>query len=204
MLIVPNLNAIFILPPRTGSETLMHELFRVYPGTFLLYRHAEASAVPPGYDGYRKVGFVRHPHYRLLSLFTYISTMRQRDIHPFFKPEVKRLVNSVRDHTFESWVLENIELFIGREASSLTPFLYQEHHIPETRRSLAQYLCPDLGTTVLKFQDLHKHMRAWGLDPSVRLGDTTHLQDVPPITAALHRHYKDYFSWEMGMQLDEI
>jgi hypothetical protein len=196
LLIVPELHAIFIFPPRTGSDTLCLELMRVHHNAFLLYRHGEASMVPWGYKAWRKVGFVRHPLARLWSLYKFCAILADREnVLPELAAEVARVAASVQGKSFEEWVLTNEELFLPKDSG--IPLLTQVLHRPENRKSQRAYLRPDLGTAILKFQDLAEHMRAWGLDPSVKHGATP-ASAVPEMTPALEKHLLHYCGWEMN------
>lgn len=196
MLIVPELHAVFILPPRTGSDSLCLEIMRMYPSAFPLYRHAEAELVPAGYEHWRQVGFVRHPWARLWSLYKYCAVLADRvDVLPELQPEVDRVAKSVAGKSFEQWVLTNDELFVPK--GSGIPLFTQAHYIPENRKSQEMYLRPDLGTVILKFQDLPKHMEAWGLDPSKRNGATP-ATTIPPMSKKAKKHMLKYFGWDMA------
>lgn len=196
MLIVPELKVIFILPPRTGSDTLCIELMRMYPAAFLPYRHGEADLVPEGYEAWRKVGFVRHPLARLWSLYKYCAILADREnVLEELKTEVARVAQSVQGKSFEQWVLTNEELFLPKDTG--IPLFHQRHYIPETRKSQEVYLRPDLGTVILKFQDLPEHMRAWGLDPSKKNGATPS-PSVPVMGKKLKKHMLKFFPWDMA------
>lgn len=196
MLLVPELTAIFIFPPRTGSDSLCIELMRKFPNAFLPYRHAEADLVPEGYEAWRKIGFVRHPLARLWSLYKYCAILADHEnIMPQLKDEVDRVANSVQGMQFEDWVRNNIELFLPKD--SPYPLLYQRHCIPETRKSQEIYLRPDLGTIILRYQDLPEHMLSWGLDPAKKNGATPPVP-CPKPSKALQKHMKKYFAWDMA------
>jgi hypothetical protein len=195
MLIIPELQAVFIFPPRTGSDTLCVELMRMHPNAFLLYRHAEADLVPEAYEGWRKVGFVRHPLARLWSLFKYCAVIADGQVVVALQEEVKRVAASVQGKSFEQWVLTNEELFLP--ANSGIPLLHQRRHVPETRKSQKDYLRPDLGTVILRYQDLQMHMQSWGLDHTTRRGETPS-HAVPPMTKKLKKHMTKYFAWDMA------
>jgi hypothetical protein len=201
MLIVPELKVIFIFPPRTGSDTLLVELMNKFPSSFMPYRHMEADGVPAGYEGWRKVGFVRHPLHRLFSLYKYCCVIACGEVIAPLRAEVDRVAASVQGHSFESWVLNNEELFVPKDSS--LPILHQLHHIPETMKSQQVYLRPDLGTVVLKFQDLRQHMAAWGLDFDRQNGATVSVP-LPPPSKKLRRHLRKYFAWELDMNLEEL
>jgi hypothetical protein len=200
MLIVPELNAVFLFVPRTGSDTLCLELMRKFPNAFLPYRHMEADGVPAGYENWRKVGFVRHPLARLWSLFKYCSIIADGGVVKVLEDEVKRVAASVVGKSFEDWVLYNEELYLP---VCDIPVLHQLHHVPETRKSQFATLRPDLGTVVLKYQDLAKHMTAWGLDPSQRNGATP-CPKVPYMDKKLKRHMTRYFKWDMEQKCDVL
>jgi hypothetical protein len=98
-------------------------------------------------------------------------------------------------------VLNNEELFVPKDSG--LPILHQLHHIPETMKSQEVYLRPDLGTVVLKFQDLRQHMAAWGLDFDRQNGATVSVP-LPPPSKKLRRHLRKYFAWELDMNLEEL
>jgi len=194
MLIVPELNAVFILPPRTGSDTLCVELMKAHPNAFLLYRHMEADGLPVGYEAWRKVGFVRHPVARLWSLFKYCSIIADTGIQEALAPQVARVAASVVGKSFDQWLVSNEEMFVPQDSG--IPLFAQLHKTPETRKSQREYLRPDLGTIVLKFHDLPKHLEAWGLDPKRRNGHTPQ-PEVPKITKKALKHIRKYFEWDL-------
>ena len=202
MLFLPEINTIFILPPRTGSSTLARQAAAIFPRSFLLYRHMEADGVPVGYESWRKVGFVRHPLSRLWSLYKYCSSNESFQLLKKVIPdEVERVTKSVKGKTFEQWVLTNEETFLPKAPTM--PYLYQLHHEPETRKSLHEYLRPDLGTMVLKFQDIKKHFEGLGLNPQSVDAGTPQLP-LPKMTPALRKHFKKYFEWELSLGLEKV
>ena len=204
MLIVPELHAIFIMPPRTGSDSLCLELMKAHPSAFLLYRHGEASLIPPGYQNWRAVGFVRHPLARLWSVFKYCSIvgdMAQDGVAEALKAEIATIRDSVEGKSFEEWVLTNKVPLMP--ADTRIPILHQADHIPENIRSQDQYLRPDLGTAILKFQDLRTHMAAWGLNPETHSNASPH-PDVPKVSRKVMRHIKKHMPWELGLNLEIV
>lgn len=202
MLFLPEIQTIFIFPPRTGSSSLARQASAIFPRSFLLYRHMEADGVPVGYESWRKVGFVRHPLARLWSLFKYCSSNESFILLKKVIPEeVERVRKSVEGKTFEQWVLTNREPFLPK--NSTLPYLYQLHHESETRKSQHVYLRPDLGTVVLKFEDLKKHMEGLGLNPQSVDAGTPQLP-FPKMTPALRKHMKKYFEWEMSLGLEKV
>lgn len=201
MLIVPELKVIFIFPPRTGSDTLVVELMGKFPNAFLPYRHMEADGVPVGYENWRKVGFVRHPLHRLFSLYKYCCIIADQQVVEPLRAEVDRVAASVKGRSFEQWVLTNDSLFLPKDSG--IPILHQLHNLPETVKSQEIYLRPDLGTVVLKFQDLRQHMASWGLNPDRQNGATVSVP-LPPPSKKLRRHLRKHFAWELGLGLEEL
>lgn len=193
MLIIPELHAVFIFPPRTGSDTLCVELMRAHPNAFLPYRHMEADGLPVGYDSWRRVGFVRHPLARLWSLFKYCSILSDQECVAELAPQVRRVVESVAGKSFEQWLVKNEEPFLPLDSG--IPLLTQLHPKAETRKSQWEYLRPDLGTVILKFQDLPTHMAAWGLDATKRNGHTPQ-PEVPKVGKRAMKHLRHHFAWD--------
>jgi len=204
MLIVPELKAVFILVPRTGTGTLYREMRRVYPKSMLLYRHAEASLVPPGYDRWCKVGFVRHPLTRLRSLYHFMQTFgggaQVQDGAAL--ADAKRVRRQVYGKTFEDWLLHNREPwtvpFDLNGAGGYWPILFRANAAPENLLSQHAYLRPDLGTQVLRFQELSQHMVTWGLNPEVRKNDTVTPPTLEGVSQKVLAHLNHYCEWDLA------
>lgn len=190
--------------PRTGSGTLYRELQRVYPKSMLLYRHMEADGVPHGYDRWQRVGFVRHPLMRLWSLHNYMRI--HKDGAATNDPVEAQRVRSQSETPFEDWMLRNNEPFTkafnlsgsGRYA----PLLTRSHAAPENKLSQWDYLRPDLGTQVLKFENLHHHLAEWGLNP-----DASHNRispQEPPHSAEIVNHLWRFCKWDLEQHCEQI
>ena len=169
MLIVPELQTVFILVPRTGTGTLHREIRRVYPNAMLLYRHMEADGVPQGYDRWKRVGVVRHPLMRLESLYSFMKSFGGGS-------SVQHNADTLRVRTqvsrpFKDWLLNNEQPFTTPADLSgegaYWPVLSKRDPSPENKRSQFSYLRPDLGTTLWRFEDLGIMLREYGLDPTV-------------------------------------
>lgn len=205
MIIVPELESVFILVPRTGSGTFYRELRRVHPKSMLLYRHMEAEGCPPGYDRWPKYGFVRHPLMRLWSLYTFMQNFSggaqvQGGAASADAERVRRQVSM----SFEEWVLTNKEPWtIPYDLSgggAWWPVLMRNNALAENLRSQWTYLRPDLGTRVLKFQHLHDHMRTFGCDPLTRSNATD--KGLPPVTPAIKDHLSRICGWDLEQDCD--
>lgn len=202
MLVIPEHQSIIIMPPRTGSSTIHAAVSAVSPSAFMLYRHAEADAIPEGYQGFRVTGFVRHPLARMWSLFKFCATLDPRSCPRWTQEEVLRIAESVQGRTFENWLVNNTELFLPQGHPN--PQLFQMWYLPETRKSQFVYLRPDLGTEVLPFSELDAWLDHVGL-PAMHENQSPP-RPLPPLTPAIEEHLERYFPWEMrlGLSLDEV
>lgn len=198
MLVIPEHNVILILPPRTGSTSLVKAVRDKNPNAFLIYRHAEADAVPPGYEKMRVMGFVRHPLARMWSLFKFFSMLDVMASAKWAQGDVLRLGESVQGRSFEDWLLHNEELFLPEGTGNAG--LYQKHYIPETRKSQEVYLRPDLGTEVLNFSALPVWMERWGLD--ITYVNHSPKTPMPAVSGAVELHLAEYMGWEYQLGLE--
>lgn len=198
MLIIPEHKTILILPPRTGSSTLHTAVAACCPRAFMLYRHAEACAIPPGYESYRVTGFVRHPLARMWSLYKFCAILDPRTSPTWTRDEVLRIAESVQGRTFEDWLLNNTELFLPQGHPH--PQLYQNLYIPETRKSQALYLRPDLGTEIVPFSELDVWLDFVGL-PAMH-ENASPPRPIPPTTPAIEKHLAAYMGWELSLGLE--
>lgn len=201
MLIIPEHNTIAILPPRTGSTTLHYAVRDANPLSFLLYRHAERDAIPPGYESMNVVCFVRHPLSRMWSLYKFLCQLDPLTSADWAQNGVMDLLESVQGKTFEDWLLHNETLFLPQHSGH--PGLYQAHYMPENTKSQWHYARPDLGTVILNFQDLPKHMEEWGL-PAQHLNKTTQRVTAPKLEGKVLEHLEQFMSWELGLGLDIV
>jgi hypothetical protein len=168
MIVVPEIETVVILVPRTGSGSLKRAIAERYPESFALYRHMEADGVPHGYDRWRRVGVLRHPLARLWSLYHFCRTTEGGSYAKY--PEIWSRIRRSVDCSFDQW-LRNNELTFTQpyDSAGLGRFWPQFsilHSLPETRKSQFLYLRPDLGTEIFLFDHLDELERA--LD--VRLG----------------------------------
>jgi len=197
VIIVPELQKVFILVPRTGSGSLYRELHRVYPRSMLLYRHMEADGCPRGYDRWQRVGFVRHPLMRLWSLFRFMQQFTE-SAHTKDIDEARRIQEQTRCG-FETWLLHNDAPFTKAHDLVGThiyrPIMCRINGAPENKCSQYDYLRPDLGTLVLKFENLREHMTEWGLSPTLR---KNHIGNPPPpLSPAISDHIARYCAWDL-------
>lgn len=169
MLIIPEIEQVVILTPRTGSRTLKNALLKRYPRSFLLYRHMEADGIPAGYDQWAKIGVVRDPIDRLWSLFKYLEHFGEKWGSGNFCPVyVQAMRDSVKGVSFSDWVLNNSAVFTDPYSSDLSGKFWPEynvlHRLPENKKSQWIYLRPDLGTEVIPYTSLAEVERRLDVD----------------------------------------
>lgn len=201
MLIIPEKRAIIILPPRTGSSTIHNAVREACPFSFMLYRHAERDAIPPGFEDFHVFGFVREPLARMWSLYKFLCILDPLTSATWAQEEVMRLLESVQGKTFEEWLLTNEEPFLP--AGTGHPGLYQLHYKPETHKSQYEYLRPDLGTAVLPYSHLGEWLRHHQL-PELHENKTTDTLKMPAMTPAIAKHLEQFMEWELAMNLEVI
>jgi hypothetical protein len=207
MLIVPELETVFILVPRTGSGSFYREMRRVYPKAMLLYRHAEAELCPLGYDRWQRVGFVRHPMMRLHSLYTYMQDFAGgAQVQGGTSSEDAARCRAQVARGFDDWVLNNREPWTIPYCLSGTgswwPVLFRSNGLAENQRSQATYLRPDLGTQVIKFEYLADYMHSIKLDPQFRANQTAKPPCAP--SKAAWEHVNRICKWDLEQDCDYI
>lgn len=200
MIIVPELKTVFVLVPRTGSGTLYRELMRVYPRSMLLYRHMEADGVPQGYDRWRRIGFVRHPLTRLWSLYCFMQTFGGGAQLPGFVADVERAQRQVAGKSFAEWLETNCEPWtMATDVNGdghYWPLLSRTNAAPENKISQWNYLRPDLGTEIRKFEYLRDAMVEFGLDPD-RRANTVGSRPAPDDIGAGVPHTLKFCQWDL-------
>ncbi len=192
MILVPELETVIILVPRTGSGSLRRAIASTYPRSKLIYRHMEA-VVPAGYDRWKKVGVVRQPVKRLWSLYKFLRS--------FSGDHDEAYIASMRasvDVSFSDWLLNNKTPFTSPYDSAgfgrYWPEYTVRHPVPENRKSQFMYLRPDLGTEILQFRDLASIANRFGVELSHHNG--TDGEAMPPLTDEARAHCDRVFAWD--------
>lgn len=170
MIIIPEIETVVILVPRTGSGALRRAVAAKYPKSMLVYRHMEADGIPLGYDRWPRVGVVRNPLDRLWSLYKFL-----RNFGGNHDPAFILAMHASVARPFDDWLLNNEIVFtspydragLGR----YWPGYSVRHPIPENRKSQFVYLRPDLGTEIHRTR-MRRLLRGW----MSRLGARTGLR----------------------------
>ena len=194
MILIPELETVLILVPRTGSGSLRKAIAEAYPKSLMIYRHMEADGVPAGYDRWQKVGVVREPVERLWSLYKFLLTFGG-DHDPAY---IESMRASVR-MPFDDWIVRNQTVFTSPYDSAdrgrFFPMFTLRHPIPENRKSQFLYLRPDLGTEIYRFDDLES-LAARFLVKLPRHNAT--IDKRPPRLSPLARsHVERVFEWDL-------
>lgn len=200
MLIVPELETVFILVPRTGTGTLYREMLRVHPRAMLLYRHMEADGVPQGYDRWKRIGFVRNPLNRLWSLYNFMLNFAGGALIKH-SDDAARARRQVEGKTFEEWLLTNNEPWTSALSingdGAYWPLLSRRNAAPENKLSQFSYLRPDLGTEIRKFENLRPSLQEWGCNPEA-VKNATAPSSEPEVTSAMCAHFNAYCAWDIA------
>lgn len=207
MLIIPEIQTVVILVPRTGSKSLRKAVLATYAGAMQIYRHMEADGVPQGYDRWRRVGVVRNPVDRLWSLYRFLQTMDgERNGMGKWEPAYVQAQRRSGSLPFDRWLVENETVFTSpydsADAGRFWPTFTVRHPLPENRKSQFVYLRPDLGTEIWHFNALSRLFEALGLSDV----DHHHRSDpVPPpsLSAAAADHLHRCFRWDFDITLNQ-
>lgn len=193
MILVPEIETVIILVPRTGSGSLRRAIAEKYPRSTLIYRHMEADGVPAGYDRWRKIGIVRHPVERLWSLYKFLRTF-DGDHDPAYIAAMRDSVSM----PFSEWIVTNRVPFTTPYDSAgygrFWPQYTVRHPLPENRKSQFMYLRPDLGTEILQFGD-HKAIKR-EFDVSLGRVNATEPTTRPMLTPDAQAHCERVFAWD--------
>lgn len=209
MILVPEIETVVILVPRSGSGSLRDALLATYPRATMLYRHMEADGTPQGYDRWRRVGVVRHPVDRLWSLFKFLQKVAavqpSSDIPGKWEASyVAAQRRSIDGRTFDKWLVENETVFTSPYDSGglgrFWPGFTVRHPLPENRKSQFIYLRPDLGTEVWQSHALAHLATDLGVtlaDDSVgTISHKTGEVSAPQLSSIARDHVERFFSWD--------
>ncbi|TPI86398.1 hypothetical protein [Mesorhizobium sp. B2-8-9] len=202
MIIVPEIQTVVILVPRTGSGSLRRAIAAKYPGSVLLYRHMEAEGVPAGYDRWQKVGVLRDPVQRLWSLYKFCQRFREKfgEHSDQEQAHVDAIVQSV-DMPFSEWIVNNQLPFTNPYDSSgrgrFWPQYTVRHSLPENRKSQFVYLRPDLGTKVYPYSGLGTLYQELGIADLFRTNSTPP-SPAPQLSDEAKDHVRRFFAWDFA------
>jgi len=197
MILIPEIETVVILVPRTGTRALKRAVAERYPCSIPLYRHMEADGVPHGYDRWRKVGCLRHPVGRLWSLYKYLKRFGIDYCYEHAAAYTAAQRASV-DRPFDDWLLHNERVFTSPYDSAGTGQFYPgyacRHPLPENRKSQFVYLRPDLGTEIVKFDEVDVLHRMLDVSPP-HLNASEH-SSIPELSREARDYVTRWFDWD--------
>lgn len=199
MILIPEIQTVAILVPRTGSGALRRAIKAKYPRAVQLYRHMEADGVPAGYDRWRKVGVVRDPVERLWSLYKFLQNF-DGDHDPAYMWKMRKTVRAFSG--FDEWLRCNDTPFTtpydSTGAGRYWPELTVRHPLPENRKSQFVYLRPDLGTTIINYN--HKKIIEGVFCVSLDEHSTNVTPPLaPPVLSDSGMAYvREWFAWDLA------
>jgi len=196
MIIVPEIEKVIILVPRTGTTSLKSAVLKRYPKSVLLYRHMEADGVPMGYDRWQKIGVVRHPEDRLWSLYNYL-----RDFYgPYHKSYIETMRGSVKDIDFSSWIINNRVVFtngFSEDCDRYFPKYTVRYSLPENRKSQFVYLRPDLGTAIYRYDKMDLLESDLGL--KLEHLNRSSKRSTKQLTEEAKAYVSRFFKWDLSI-----
>lgn len=201
MILIPEIETVVILVPRTGSTSLRSAVLKRYPKSIALYRHMEADGVPFGYDRWHKVGVFREPVERLWSLYKYCATDEGlRAGYPKFAEKMRVSVGM----PFDDWIVYNdvvfTDPFSSENGSDYYPQYAVHHPLPENRKSQFFYLRPDLGTQIFRYNRLHLLEKQ--LDIKLPAENASEKRPVPVLNNRAKEHVCRFLNWDIDMSED--
>jgi len=198
MILIPEIEKVVILVPRTGTRALIRAIAARYPQAMRIYRHMEADGVPQGYDRWEKLGVVRDPVDRLYSLYKYLQQFginHCQEHDPAYTRSMRESVSA----PFGEWIVANQLVFTSPYDSAglgrFFPGYTCRHPLPENRKSQFVYLRPDLGTRIYRYSDVDRFHAALDVDPP-RINGTDNATP-PPLSAAAVQHVARWFAWDL-------
>jgi len=207
VIIVPELETVVLLNPRTGTGSLYRALLAKYDRAFMLYRHMEAEGVPRGYDRWRKVGVVRHPVDRIYSLYLFLKGkhLYQQDLN--VDPRQLEWIRRSVDCSFEDYLLYNETMYptghICQQSMLFSPIRTVALGIAYNRVSQFQFLRPDLGTYTYGYETSYGNLLTdlgLGKKLDYRCNATLFRElgiATPKLTPDAVRYCQRVFDWEL-------
>lgn len=206
MILIPELKKVVILNPRAGSGSLHRAIRRRYPAAIMLYRHMEAGGVPIGYNNWDKIGVVRHPVVRLWSLYNFLKRLLSGDVSDWrhLHPTVLKELTESISVSFDDYIQFNRVIFPIPNRCMVTgepsAFYANKLAIPENTKSQFEYLRPDLGTLIYKYEN--GGLAVMARDLNIELGTENQSnapKKIPEISRRAKTHLYRVYSWEWNL-----
>lgn len=203
MIIIPEIERVVILTPRTSSGTVRRLIAQTYPQSIALYRHMEADGVPDGYENWPRMGVVREPRERMWSMYKFlrhnIGGASRKDALANGDLWLHEQVQSAQV-SFRRWLLHRQVNFSTPHRPSadrsFAPFYTVKHSLPEQRKSQFITLRPDLGTLYYYFEHLPVFYKDLGLAVPAHATNKTPATQRPKFDEEMMHHMLTYHQWE--------
>ena len=197
MIIIPEIETVVILVPRTGTGSIRRAVAATYPKSMLIYRHMEDDGVPSGYDRWRRIGVVRRPLDRLWSLYKFMRGYHH--VRPDKGPAYIDALHRSTARPFDDWLLNNETVFSDPHDTAgegrFFPLYTSRHQLPENRKSQFLYLRPDLGTTVHPFDQIDIVAHSLGI--ALGRQNATEPEPLPALSPAGLTHIRKFHGWDI-------
>lgn len=185
MIVIPEINAIYIRTPATEDGKFTSAIMRKYPLARPLYDHMETDGIPVEYKHYEKIGIVRDPISRLWDFY---CSHRNDDASTF---SLEIYGEGAKRYDFEDWLVLNNACVHGhanpvmsRENGKLYGFNEIIHQIPENKKSQYFYLMPTHGHPNMRMFSQEKHSNEIMIFPYTLLNNVAEslgiTEDVTP------------------------
>ena len=204
MIVIPEIKKIIICTPKAGSTSIIQCVLDKYPESTLIHRHMEADNVPKPFKNWDKIGIFREPIDRLWSLYNFLFDFRTPSTIGW-EHHIKALKNSVRDKSFNEWIVTNDYPFTQPvDIKGNTSILYSvKHLLPENKKSQFLYLRPDLGTKIIHYDEIFKLEKILGITMP-KLNQTNYLKNKESLSEDTIKHLEKYLIWDMNYQKEYI
>jgi hypothetical protein len=193
MIIIPEIQTVFIRIPKTGSTSLTKAIREKYPRSFEPYRHMGAQGILLGYGVWRRIAVIREPLARMKSLYSFCSTVVQEP-HCGAGWAAKQRASTAMP--FIEWLTTNEVRFCSPEDAEgkYNPFYQGNSRLPENKTSQQYYLSG--------YEKLYPIEHIQDLAVDLGLPYAPHLRKSRPFGLTLaeeHKaalHIEKYMSWD--------
>lgn len=213
MLIIPELQKVVIMPPRSGSTALKEAILNTYEHAYSPYRHGEWDMLvyiadkEPRVRLWDVVYMLRNPMERMISLWNYMQ-----DVSPERNPKAPQewidRVKSDASVPFGWWLRTSTELFNESRTSPIdkSPRSYYctYYQVAAARKDARYFLGGMRGLHnkgqlhVLNVNDEHKYMPLLGINRPDRLNESTKREATWDTEE--QRHIKEHFHTDLILE----
>ena len=161
MIIIPEIETVYIRIPKTASKSMTKAIRAKYPRAFEPYRHMEITGVPQGYERWCSVTVMRDPAHRMESLYKFCRNVKDKASYGLGWAAVQREAASA---PFSSWFINNQVPFCSPRDSfgNWNPFWQIRYEVGENLKSQSLYV--NDKTEIYAFEHLDKCAARLGIE----------------------------------------